>query len=137
MAHITTQEVAAIREELKARFGKKFKFSVTRRDRGLAVVVAIMASDVDFSDLWADKVPGDYGYGYKDINTYHVTTENYGDHAHLFAEIVEIIKTAPAKAHGGCAWFDKSDAMTDYFHTAYYFDLHVGRWDREYVKKAA
>lgn len=137
MAYITTVEVAEIRRALKDKFGSKFKFSVSRRDRGLAVTVAIMAGKTDFSDLWAGKVPSDYGYGYKDINCYHITRENYGKHAKLFDEIVKIIKTAPAKAEGGRAWFDKSDSMTDYFHTAFYFDLHVGKWDRPYEKKAA
>jgi hypothetical protein len=137
MAYIRTEEVAEIRKALKANYGKKFKFSVTRRDRGLAVVVSIMAGKTDFSDLWADKVPGDYGYGYKDVNCYHIKPEYYGKHTKLFEDIVKIIKTAPANAEGGRAWFDKSDAMTDYFHTAFYFDLHVGRWDRAYERKAA
>jgi hypothetical protein len=136
MAYIRTEEVAEIRKALKAKYGSKFKFSVTRRDRGLAVTVAIMAGKTDFSDLWADKKPGDYGYGHRDINCYHVTEKNYGPHAKLFSDIVKIIKTAPATAEGGRAWFDESDAMTDYFHTAYYFDLHVGKWDRVYEKKA-
>jgi len=135
MAYIRTEEVAEIRKALKARYGKQFKFSVSRRDRGLAVTVAIMAGDTDFSDLWAGKAKGDYSYGYTDINCYHITKENYGKHAKLFDDIVEIIKTAPANAEDGRAWFDKSDAMTDYFHTAFYFDLHVGKWDREYEKR--
>lgn len=136
MAYIRTEEVAEIRKALKAKYGSKFKFSVTRRDRGLAVTVAIMAGKTDFSDLWADKKPGDYGHGYRDINCYHITEANYDKHAKLFSDIVKIIKTAPAKAEGGRAWFDESDAMTGYFHTAYYFDLHVGKWDRAYEKKA-
>ena len=45
--------------------------------------------------------------------------------------MVDIIKTAPVSV-GGDAWFDKSDAMTDYFHTAYYFHLNIGRWDKPY-----
>lgn len=137
MAYITTAEVAEIRKALKAKYGAKFKFSVARRDGGLAVTVAIMSGKTDFSNLWAGAAPGDYGYGKVDINHYHVTEENYGKHAKLFDDIVKIIKTAPAKAEGGRGWFDKSDAMTDYFHVAYYFDLHVGKWDRPYERKVA
>lgn len=34
-------------------------------------------------------------------------------------------------------WFDKSDAMTDYFHTAYYYDVAVGDWENpfQFVQK--
>jgi anti-sigma regulatory factor (Ser/Thr protein kinase) len=37
MAYITTPEVKEIRIALKEKFGKKFKFSVTRRDGGLGL----------------------------------------------------------------------------------------------------
>lgn len=136
MAYITTAEVKEIRNALKAKYGKQFKFSVQRRDRGLAVTVAIMKGDTDMSSLWEGKTAEDYGYGYVQINSYHTTEENYGEHAKLFTEITDIIKSAPANAEGGEAWFDKSDSMTDYFHTAFYFDLHVGKWDRAYEQVA-
>ena len=29
-------------------------------------------------------------------------------------------------------WYDKSDAMTDYFNTAYYVDVNIGKWDKPY-----
>jgi hypothetical protein len=31
-------------------------------------------------------------------------------------------------------WFDHSDSMVDYFHTAYYFSLSVGDWSKPYVQ---
>ena len=36
------------------------------------------------------------------------------------------------KAMKGAIWFDKSDIMTDYFHTAYYMNINIGRWDKPY-----
>jgi hypothetical protein len=33
----------------------------------------------------------------------------------------------------GNDWFDESDSMTDYFHTAFYTDINVGRWNKPYV----
>jgi len=137
MAYITTAEVKEIRVALKAKYGKKFKFSVQRRDGGLAVTVAIMNGTSDFSSLWKSKTAEDYGYGYVQVNPYHTTEENYGEHAKVFNEIVSIIKSAPANAEGGEEWFDKSDSMTDYFHTAFYFDLHLGKYDRPYTQVAA
>jgi hypothetical protein len=33
----------------------------------------------------------------------------------------------------GNDWFDDSDSMTDYFHTAYYIGINIGNWDKDYV----
>ncbi len=136
MAYITTAEVKEIRTALKEEFGKKFKFSVSKRSGGLAVTVAIMSGDIDLSSLWASKNEGDYGFGYVNINPYHITDDNYGDKVELFKKIDNIIKTAPAKAEGGRAYFDHSDSMTDYFHTAFYYDIEVGKWDKPYTQVA-
>jgi hypothetical protein len=136
MAYITTPEVKEIRLALKEKFGKKFKFSVTRRDGGLAVNVAIMSGTTDLSSLWANKSETDYGYGYTNINHFHITEENYGDDVKLFQEIDTIIRTAPAKAEGGRAYFDDSDSQTDYFHVAYYYDIEVGKYDKPYTQVA-
>jgi hypothetical protein len=38
---------------------------------------------------------------------------------------------APGRA-GGKVYFDESDAMTDYFHTAFYTHLSIGKWDQDY-----
>ena len=34
----------------------------------------------------------------------------------------------------GDLWYDNSDAMIDYFDTAYYIDINVGKWNKPYVK---
>ena len=70
MAYITTAEVKEIRTALKEEFGKKFKFSVSKRSGGLAVTVAIMSGDIDLSSLWASKNEGDYGFGYMIMNRF-------------------------------------------------------------------
>lgn len=133
MAYITTEEVREIRNELKEKFGKRgFKFSV-RNSNKMEVIVSIKSGKTDFSDLWSDKKEGDYGFGYVQINHYHL--HNYGEHAELFREIEKVIKTAPAKANGGTEWFDKSDIQSDYFHTAFYFTINVGSWDNPYIKQ--
>ena len=30
----------------------------------------------------------------------------------------------------GDKWFDKSDSMIDYFHTAWYNDIKIGEWNK-------
>jgi hypothetical protein len=34
----------------------------------------------------------------------------------------------------GDKWYDRSDAMTDYFDTAYYIDIQAGDWAVPYEK---
>ena len=36
------------------------------------------------------------------------------------------------KAMRGSLWFDKSDIMTDYHHTAYFMDINIGQWNKPY-----
>ena len=60
----------------------------------------------------------------------------YGDHftgqcEEIIAQVVNALKSAD--------YYDRSDAMTDYFDTAYYFHLNLGRWDKpfEYTEQGA
>ena len=129
MAYIKTEEVSAIRNELKKRFGHTgLKFGVKKQHHS-SVHVTIKAGPIDFSDIYRDH----YGSGdhYAQVHVYHLS--NYGQHQPFFEEVLKIIKTAPALAEGGREWFDKSDIMTDYFHTAFYINLNVGEYDKPYV----
>ena len=128
MAYIGKEDVKAIREELKATF-PKFKFGVRKRDWN-QVTVTVKEGPTDFSSCFR----GDDGYA--QINQYH--TQMYGEHQAFFDAIHKIIKTAPIKGEGywkGKGWYDKSDAMTDYFDTAYYISMNVGEWNKPYVQK--
>ena len=41
------------------------------------------------------------------------------------------------KAMKGTKWYNKSDAMVDYFDIAYYMDINIGKWNKPYVLKEA
>ena len=124
MAYITTAEVREIRNALKEEFGPELKFGVKKQHHS-SVTVTIKKGIVDFSDIMRE---GDRGYA--QVNQYHLG--NYGDHRPLFEDIINVIKKAPGKAEGGREWFDKSDSMVDYFHTAFYFNLEVGNFNKPY-----
>jgi hypothetical protein len=52
--------------------------------------------------------------------------EHYDGEAKAFlTEAIDALKSAD--------YYDRSDAMTDYFDTAYYMDINIGRWDKPYV----
>ena len=133
MAYVNKQDVEAIRKELKEAF-PKFKFGV-RKDNGMAVRVTIKSGPTDFSSIFKD----DYSQKkqYAQINTYHIDNF-YGEHAPFLSKVVDIIKTAPARGEGyhkGTGYYNNSDAMIDYFDTAYYFDVNIGAWDKPYEVK--
>jgi len=33
----------------------------------------------------------------------------------------------------GNKWYDRSDIQTDYFDIAYYIDINVGQWNKDYI----
>ena len=131
MAYVSTETTRRVRGELKQRF-PNLKFSVSKKDGTLRV--RIMAGDLDFRDIWED-IPDNKQYwkrygnpkphfdGYVSINTYHPNDYNpkYTD---LFKQIISIMK--------GTEWFDNSDPQIDYFSTAYYLKLSVGKWNKPY-----
>lgn len=125
MAYISAEECKEIRKELKKEF-PKYKFSV--RKRSCSVSVDLLKSDIDFRREFRD--PSDT---YQSINNYFIDKHYSKKSANLLNKIMKIIKTAPAKAENGQEWFDASDIMTDYFHTAFYIDMSIGSYDKPYV----
>jgi uncharacterized protein YycO len=119
MAYISATDVAAIRKELKEAF-PKWKFGVRKESGGLAVV-NIMRGTASFE-----------GKPYAQVNQYWIDT-NWCDAEDrmVLNKINEIMHNAPGRA-GGKVYFDESDAMTDYFHTAFYTHLSIGSWDKAY-----
>jgi Large polyvalent protein associated domain 29 len=125
MAYISADDVAAIRKELKAAF-PGWKFGVRKGSGSLSVDVTILQGDVDFSENLQN--------GYTQVNQYWIN-----DHwASLEARaalnrINEIMHNAPGRADASRKYFDHSDAMTDYFHTAFYTHLSIGAWNKNYA----
>ena len=136
MAYISTEEVKAVRVALKESFKNKIKFSV-RREHYSSLNVSIISGEINFfdgslnrKDKYHPDAVGHVFDGHEQINEYY--PEYYGKHEMLIAEIINIMKTAPANVKGGRAWYDNSDAMIDYFDTAYYTHLNIGKWNKPY-----
>ena len=94
-----------------------------------------MKGDIDFSDLFDDipyhkrhwerwNDPKPEWTGERSLNQYHFDSYN-PKYTELFEKILRIIR--------GEDWFDHSDAQTDYFHTAYYISMAIGKWNKPYV----
>lgn len=124
MAYISAQDVAAIRTELKAAF-PGWKFAVRKGSGSLSVDVSILQGTVDFSENLQN--------GHAQVNQYWIDSHwaNLEARAAL-NRINEIMHNAPGRA-GGRVFFDESDAMIDYFHTAFYTHLSIGAWNKNYA----
>jgi len=125
MAYINKETSAKIRKALKAEF-PNITFSV-RIQHQSSLDVAIMKSDINFSDYIQD---GEFSSDRdnRSVNHYHLDRVKNPQHREVFQKIIDIIKTEGE-------WFDKSDIMTDYFHTAFYFHLSVGTWCKPYIQQ--
>jgi len=121
MAYISKEDVQAIRQELKQQF-PKWKFSVRKGSGSLSVDVNILQGTASFE-----------GKDYAQVNQYWIKDHwQDEDDQKALVQINEIMHNAPGRA-GGRVYFDESDAMTDYFHTAFYTHLSIGQWDRKYI----
>ena len=58
------------------------------------------------------------------MNTYHIDSWYTGAAKNFLNELLAAMK--------GTKWYDNSDAMTDYFDTAYYMDINLGKWNKPY-----
>ena len=126
MAYISATDVQAIRTELKAKF-PKWKFSVRKGSDSLSVDVNIMQGTESFDDHFSN------GRRYAQVNQYWIADHFKDSSERQAIEMInEIMHNAPGRA-GGKQYFDESDAMTDYFHTAFYTHLSIGKWDKDYT----
>lgn len=74
-------------------------------------------------DLVNDSADGKLHY---QINTYWTDRHFKGQSKQFFSELIAAMK--------GNKWYDNSDAMTDYFDTAYYLSIEAGDWRDPYEK---
>jgi len=129
MAYIDNTDVKAIRTELKKAF-PKMKFSV-RKEHHSSVHISIVKGPAALESIFeGDEYAAKNRYS--QLNHFH--PHFYGEHEALVRKISEIAHTAPAGAGGANnkGYYDNSDAMTDYFDTAYYVNLAIGKWDKPY-----
>ncbi len=124
MAYIDANDVAAIRKELKAAF-PGWKFGVRKGAGSLSVDVTVLQGTVDFSENLQN--------GYCQVNQYWIN-DHWKDEAArtVLNRINEIMHHAPGRA-GGKKFYDNSDAMIDYFDTAFSTHLQIGAWNKNYA----
>lgn len=72
----------------------------------------IISVNIKKNDAFYDQAP-------HSVNEYYYQNHNYSDgQKKVIAELIDAIKK-------GGDWYDNSDAMTDYFDTAFYFRINL------------
>lgn len=119
MAYITAEEIKAIRVKVKAAYPAKdgWKFSITGKHHS-SVTVAIMQSPAEYTGF----------QGYQQLNHYYLDQANISDKE---LKVLETIKDILTEKH-----WDNSEPQVDYFDVAYYYYIHIGKWNRDAVLAA-
>jgi hypothetical protein len=67
----------------------------------------------------------DFGSDYKQVNVYYIDEHYTGVAKDFLNEVLDTIKLVGE-------WYDESNSQIDYFNTAFYIDINVGRWNKPY-----
>ena len=126
------QKIAQALKPVLAKFGVKGTLRVRNH---MAITLTLKSGPIDFIAN-SNRVCGSNHYqvsrGFRpNTNSYdQVNPYWFQDH---YDGVAKEFLTEAFKALKAADYYDNSDAMTDYFDTAYYYDLNIGRWDKPYV----
>jgi hypothetical protein len=134
MAYMNQERKAVITKALKpvlAKFGIKGSLSVRNHS---TIVLTVKSGKIDFIEnsnrvCSASHYQVSRGFrpntsGYSDVNPYWFQDHYDGDAKAFLTEAFKALRSA--------GWYDNSDAQTDYFDTAYYVDINIGKWNKPY-----
>jgi hypothetical protein len=117
MAYVSQEDKKALAPQIKkvlSKYGMKGSISIRNHS---TLVVTLQSGAIDFGEYT-------HGDGYIQVNVYHIERHYKGKAQKFLTELLAAMK--------GPDWFDKSDAMTDYFHIKHYCDINVGKWNKPY-----
>lgn len=138
MAYMNQEKKAKISAALKPilkKYGVKGSLSVRNHS---SIVLTLKSGPIDFIAN-SNRVCGESHYqvsrgfkpntyGYSDVNPYWYQEHYDGVAKDFLDEAFTALKSA--------GWYDKSDIQSDYFNTAYYYDINIGKWNKDYVVEA-
>ncbi len=136
MAYMNQEKKQKIAEKVKPllkKYGVKGSLSVHNRS---TIVLTLKEGKLDFiGDLSPERnsVLGHYQIDREklrenynlDVNVYWYHEHYTGKSKDFLSELIPAMKSAD--------WYDDSDISTDYFNTAYYVDVNVGKWNKPYT----
>jgi hypothetical protein len=132
-------KIAALLKPIMAKYGVKGSLSVNNHS---TIVLTLKSGSIDFIENYI-KTDAEKPYAKHfsedqvayirknqsvDVNPYW-----FQDH---FTGKAKSFLTEAFAAMKGADWYDESDAMIDYFNTAYYVSVNIGKWNKPYVLTA-
>ena len=135
MAYMNQERKQKIAQALKPILAKyKVKGSLSVRNHS-SIVLTLKSGAIDFIGN-SNRVCGNDFYqvqrgfkpttsGYDQVNPYWFQDHYDGDAKAFLTEAFKALKSAD--------WYDESNAMIDYFNTAYYVDVNIGKWNTPYI----
>lgn len=134
MAYISQETKAELAPGIRAVLAKYKVKGTISIDHHTQLVVTLKSGELDLIGE-ANRFNREYALrrdqpfhevrGYYQANVYRA--DDYADNT-----VGEFFRELSATMRGD-RWYDRSDIQTDYFDTAYYLAINVGRWDRHYV----
>jgi hypothetical protein len=129
MAYVSKDTKAIIAANIKPllkKYGVKATLAVRHHS---TIVLNIKSGPIDFIENYlADGKCGDETWVRRHIC---IDVNPYWFHEH-FTGVAKKFLTEAMTALKSANWYDKTDTMIDYFDTAYYVDINIGKWDRAY-----
>lgn len=137
MAYFSQEDKKKVAPAIKAvckKYGVKCTLGVRHHS---TLVVNIKKGDLDF--VAADLKIQEHQQRFNDretvserqyiqVNRYCVVRNHRDVEENKIADFFEELIEATL----GAGWYDNSDIQTDYFDTAYYIDIKVGKWNKPY-----
>jgi hypothetical protein len=131
MAYMNQERKAVIAEKVKPILAKYGVKGTLKTDR-YSITLTLKQGRIDFiGDLNSDRMRWDTSKDelrkeyHLDVNPYWFQEHYNGDSYFFLKEIMDALKAAN--------WYDRSDAQTDYFDTAYYYNVNIGNWRKPYI----
>jgi len=137
MAYMNQEKKAVIKANLdKALKGTGVKYTLSVRNH-MSICCTIKSAPIDLianMNNVCRVAPGANRYGpYQDAKD-HVQVNPYWYKEHFSGRALDIVDKI-VKAMYTANYYDNSDAMTDYFDTAYYVSVDIGRWNKPFEVK--
>lgn len=123
MAYMNQEKKAVIAAKVKpilAKYGVKGSLSVRNHS---TITLTVKSGKIDFFKDYGDR---------EDARKFGIQVNPYWFHEHFegtakkfLSEVFDALK--------GAGYYDNSDAQIDYFDTAYYYGVDIGKWNKPYV----
>lgn len=123
MAYMNQEKKSVIASKLKPvlkKYGVKGTLSVRNHS---SIVLNVKAGKIDFFKDYGDQ---------EDAKKFGIQVNQYWFHDHFEGKSKQFL-TEAFDALKSAGYYNNTDASIDYFDTAYYYDINIGKWNKPYV----